>query len=520
MALFNNERSFYSHTQASKVVAVLDAATANGLISQLERHALEQYCDPVHCHMLGRGAIPGFSKTNENGLASFNVFSTPITIPAGLVGGGNWDMAIEVFSNMNQQTVRLANRTANVLTTFVNANQFQTGGITANAALSSNGGVSWGTANTFPVTSFFSGGQFSLNGNAAPLNSCRGRPVAMAIKLEDATNTLNQSGVIHTCRLPVVDSAESSTYTSNIVGFTGSFQVKEQFASPIGPQGMAVMPGYMTHLVKDGFYSVIMIDQSQDAVNQDYTGQIFISDPSSETSTAWVCGPSAVGTTYRVLPVKNSGIVPQLFYLAGLPQAFSGTLTLYLVYDMKPHPNILVQAALIPYMVQSPSFVPFVQAMCQAILRTAPAMGFAKDNDAWTWLKETFGSLASGLGPIISMLPHPVAKALGAGLTGFGGLSNPTKPKKSDIAKKVTRAAPTPAPSVTPADMVKMAKAMRPPRLPARSAANYNNQRAVLKRDIVLDKRALKNARARRIGPGDAAGSRAARKRRARTRSF
>jgi len=281
---------------------------------------------------------------------------------------------------------------------------------------------------------------------------------------------------------------------------------------------MAIMPGYMTHLAKDGVYSVILIDQNQDACCQDYTAPVYPTNPANQTANLFFPLLATVSSTGTFqYPFKNSGIVPQLFYFSGLPASYSATITISLVYDLKPHPSIPAQASLIPYMVQSPSYVPFVEAMCQLILRSAPAMGFARDNDAWTWLKETFGSLASGLGPIISMLPHPVAKALGAGLTGFGGLATPKTQKqiKSDVKKKVQRAAPMPLPSPSVND-----RQPRAPRVPSRTAANYSNQRAALKRDIVLDKRALKNARSRRIGQGGQVGSQAARKRRARARSF
>jgi len=113
------------------------------------------------------------------------------------------------------------------------------------------------------------------------------------------------------------------------------------------------------------------------------------------------------------------------------------TLTIRVRYWVERFPSD-AEPEILPLTRSSARFDPLaLEAYSKWVSRAPPGCRFTENPDGEWWGK-TLGNLASIIGPMISMIPHPIAKAVGTGATFAGPLLTGLSDGKSKVV--VTKA--------------------------------------------------------------------------------
>jgi len=192
--------------------------------------------------------------------------------------------------------------------------------------------------------------------------------------------------------------------------------------------------------------------QTADMTNP-YNGGIIV-----PTFTTNVLGPP---NSYQPSNLQShTGAIPGGFYLTGLDPRHTGVLTVTYVWESFPCQSLATESTFVTLQQQSTDWDPLARQIAQCLLAKAPSMGYASDNDNWTWLAKTFGSIGDDLSKMIGMIPHPIAQAVAGGTRMAAGVANDwaTRQVKKNKKKKIREAA-TVQPRARPTPPAKSARA-------------------------------------------------------------
>jgi hypothetical protein len=463
------ENGFYNQMRRPAVFNKIDKLVELGALSEKGRDWLMQYVDCVHWQMSGNSSIAAPNRTNSKALVSTSKSVYNITQPAGIAG--KWDMHIQVEPELNLWQAAKFSAAQNFYSTKLANSEVIGAGVTVQA-VAAGGNCAWELS-------------APLNANqrivswapTADQTKMQGRLVAMCLKYEDVTPKLTQGGTIHAYRIPDEDKNDTTvmSFAATLPATAWSaFGAELRRRRPLTVADCSPLPSYMNHACKEGCFMPIMVDPEFQQQMPDFTFPVYTTIDWAIPFIGQVVGPEFTTGTPVGVPanysapthsITHSGAKPCGIWLTGLDATHSGTFTITYVYENFPNPR-LTEKNYVPLMVHGTDWDPVAVSIAQHIMSRCPTMGFARDNDNWTWLAKAFSSISDELSAMIALVPHPVAKAA-AVATSFAGSAAKkyAKGQKKEAKRAKQKGAPVGAANHVPKSkeqlMAKMAKKER-----------------------------------------------------------
>lgn len=416
-----SEKGYYNLTRKPAALTALNRLVDMGAMTVEGRAWLEQYVDCVHWKASGNGAVMAPNKVESMGVASSTTKVAQITCPAAL-NAAPWDMHIE----WDSEWVPYQQANYNVISSLFFAPTGvakQLGGVTVTA---SAGGVDCGFATQGVGTSTFI---TQLGVTDTSQTQMQGRLIAACVKYTDTTPPLYKGGMMHGYRLHADDQNVPTTMgissSATIAGVTVISPTTVLFRKP-KPRNLSnisILPSYMCHAAEKGAFTTVMIDPHVNPSIPDYVNPVYFDSQVANPLNGSMYHPVMVnnGTVPAnyLFPQNlqsHTGAVPGGFYLTGLNPQHTGVLTVTYVWEVFPNSRLASELNYTTLQQRGTCWDPMAISIAQLLLARAPCLGESEDNDNWTWIAKTFGSIGEDLGKMIQMIPHPIAQGIGGGV--------------------------------------------------------------------------------------------------------
>lgn len=298
-----------------------------------------------------------------------------------------------------------------------------------------------------------------------------GRLVGMGFEVSNTTATIQKQGSCHVYR------QASNTQDS----FTGVYTTPGPPGVGVGsftairypPQNTAqamLIPGSRQWPAEEGCYVVCAFNDLENPAKPVSYSCPVINDPISDdqenqnvplpvvnTSPITVITPQngVVGTlrspAMKIDPINQSGVI-----FSGLSDV--STLTLNVNYFYEVFPGVGQQDVLV-LATPSAQYDPIALEVYSHAISTMPVGVKFNENGLGDWFMGVVSKIGSFLSPVLTALPHPLAKAAGVGLgaisesmTEYMAPPNANVPKGKPVVKKALSPPPPPLPARSPAN--------------------------------------------------------------------
>jgi len=461
---------------------ILSAMAADGLISEQGKCWVECALDPFHDHQLKR--LDGYPDV-QTGASVVRIVKQSVSIskPAGLPVGV-WDCHVVQwpwlttsqtpptvspvphpggFQNVGRNgQIFLANKPA---TLSLDLGGLQAFGVQSGTNLSLNPAQA-------PQTTFLAG---QLN---VPQVFTKGvtRLIGAGFEVHNTTSQLNVQGAVLGWRQMANDNENVSwTYcdTSTTPSTLSTFSGPVVRSPPINTQEAMLLAGSRQWEAKDGVYSVSAFHTTENpATNIVTTCPVVMNDAASDlegsipTTICLVPCPGAVQVptaqapmvAYRIYNIHQSGAI-----FSGLSDSTTLQLNWNVFLETFPASD---DQEILPLATPSAEFDPDVLDLYSRIIVDLPVAVPVSENGLGDWFYDAAATAAKYIGPVLSMIPHPLLKGAGLALEGMSKVmeENKSKPKKKKKNPPSQQAAPP--------------NAWGPPPLPRRTRSNYLQNRA------------------------------------------
>jgi hypothetical protein len=266
------------------------------------------------------------------------------------------------------------------------------------------------------------------------------------IEIVNTTAQINLQGLMSMCRMSQPDAEPYHTYVAltSPANAWGTTSVTPIRTVPKNLSEMALYPGFAQDLAANGYYAPVFLKVDRHLHYPTPTGGLLLTeDPaggpvdvltpipcySNSLSSFLVPGNTTPFYTMRNCPIFNPSDSNVVIF-SGLSEETTLTLRVRWIVERFPSDS---ESELLPIATSTAPFDPVALEIYSRVTSKLPAGVPFGENPAGEWWSHLLGSIAEVVGPIISMIPHPLAKAAGVAITGSGAALNRYTDDKTDM---------------------------------------------------------------------------------------
>lgn len=271
----------------------------------------------------------------------------------------------------------------------------------------------------------------------------------MGIEVVNTTADLQKQGLMTCARMVQPDFEPFQAYFAMPAGVWATRSVAPVRALPKNLSEMALYPGFAQDSAKDGYYAPVQLKMGRHFnFPSPISTAVMESDPTSGSTVGVApipCHTSrltvitvdtvnfAIGRNFQIYVPCDSNCV----MFTGLSDATTLTLRVRWILERKPSDN---EKQMLVIATPSATYDPVALEIYSRVVSRMPAGVPFTENPAGEWWAKMLGELATVLGPMVAMIPHPIAKAIGAGAT-VGGAALQQYAGTKSAARKSKNAA-------------------------------------------------------------------------------
>jgi hypothetical protein len=342
--------------------------------------------------------------------------NSPVALPA-----GNWSVRIANFPLLTSNSVRKGNYFGDIVSQLGDVSEIVP--VQVNYAAD---GVDF--ADTAVP------GLGNPQGCSLPVAHTKGivKVCGLGIEIVNTTASLNLQGLVSMCRMVQPDVETFTSYVALPLNAWGTKSLNPMRTAPKNLSEMALYPGFAQDLAASGYYGPALLKFNRDLHFPISVGALLLDDDPNggpvNTTTPIECYSSTLGsfavpgnTTAFSTTRENPLYVPcdtNCIIFSGLSD--ETTLTLRVRWILERFPNDS-EAQLVPISTPTAPFDPVALEIYSRVVRQLPAGVPFGENPAGDWWSKLLSQIGSVVGPMIAMIPHPLAKAAGMTITGASG---------------------------------------------------------------------------------------------------
>lgn len=262
---------------------------------------------------------------------------------------------------------------------------------------------------------------------------------AMGVEVVNTTADIYKQGLV-TCARMNQTSCTPTTFQifNNNAGMYTFAECVPIRTAPVNLQQMVLLTGNTAWKAAEGAYSVVSLKSLNDsnATSKPVYPLLLASDFQSDDSTA--IDGAAPRLNLAAIPSLDLPTNPAILYIAGFPGQvpmdssvimFTGlsdqtTLTVRARWLVERFPND-VESDIVVLATESASYDPTALSVYSQVMQSLPAGVMFRENPQGEWWKTVLGAIADVVGSGLAMIPHPAAKAAGAGILVANKVLNP-----------------------------------------------------------------------------------------------
>lgn len=395
----------------SKSERILNAIAKRTGLTEAGKNWLMAAVDPFHDNQFKVDGFP--DPTSSPSIVQCVKQSMTLKVPASVGATANWDCMIVAYPWLNFIPVNGENDFPGFgQTTFTSGSPTtsQAGGL---MAYSDTAGTDLGPDNTAIA---------NITSISLPNNYWLGkhRIIAMGFEVHNVTADINKQGTATVWKNPVPDFEAASTRVrfTNTTG--GNYMTANVLTMPLPPQRLSqalILPGSRQWDAREGAYVTSTFNDLHIPTDLDNSVSFRLTSPllTNFSINETVNSLPTATTTFGSFAYKcwskcdMSGVT-----FTGLSNASSLTVTWNVYVERFPD---ISEADLVVLAYPSPAYDPVALELYTHIMNDMPVGVMVKENGLGDWFAGAVQKASSLIGPALSMMPHPAAKAAGAAMS-------------------------------------------------------------------------------------------------------
>lgn len=417
----NNSSNSATIRRVNRADAYLETLVEKKILSEDGKNWLRLFLDPFHDTSINPQVYP--DGQNSVSVSEIINLDFPVRKPAALAAG-NWTchiFTLPVLGGCNMSTSAIANIPPGqnipgwLPVTVADATSYGVNLVNIHAALD---GANLGPFSLSPAT--------HVGNLGVPLTFKTGvRLTAFALEVHNTTSRLNVQGMSTHYRIPMYEEAETVNLASMAGVALGCAARVFEFPSPPGNTANALqILGTTQWEARLGSYSVVPLNGIYNPPVAPANTGFYFFDPSNNR----YISENVVSTLPFITLATGFGFNDNCFaptaicgsFYSGLSDATTLTVKVKICIERFPSIQIPTEAELVRLCRATPPRDDLALQIASECIRSLPVSVVVSENSFGDWFIDVADKVISAATPILKMIPHPIAQAIGAAGSALG----------------------------------------------------------------------------------------------------